>query len=221
MKKIFKKIYTFFVKPYIKWKISKDQWIDYQGIRLLVKNGVFHPLYFYSTKFLIEFLEKEDLKNKKILELGAGSGLISFYCESKYNAIVTASDISDFAIDGLHFNRKTLGSKIEIIHSNLFDKIPKQVFDFVIINPPYYKKRPIKTEELAWFCGEEMEYFLVFFKEICNFIDEKSKILMILSEDCDLDEIINIANKNEFQFELIETKKMYFEENYIFEIYKI
>lgn len=218
MKKILRKIFTLVAKPYVSRMISTDQTIRFRGINLLVKKGVFHPLYFYSTKLLIEYIKNENLENKKFLELGAGSGLISFYAETQKNAIVIASEISEIAVAGLQSNKQNLGSKIEIVASDLFDSIPIQNFDFIIINPPYYPKNPNLPPEFAWYCGEGFEYFYKLFGQIGQYFNQNSKVLMVLSEDCDLEQIKKIGFNYGFIF-LLKAKKRYFlEENYIFEI---
>ncbi|WP_435354590.1 methyltransferase [Emticicia sp. SJ17W-69] len=209
------------VKKYVKRQISKDNWIEFRGLSMLIKKGVFHPLFFFSTKFLIEFLEKESIEEKRILELGAGSGLISFYCESKKKAIVTASDISPIAIDGLKFNRNRLRAKLQIIHSDLFKNIPKQVFDYIIINPPYYPKKAVSEEDFAWYCGENFEYFSSLFVQIEGYFNENSKILMVLSDDCKIERIAEISKPFGFTMILLQSKKFYFEKNFIFRIVKI
>lgn len=218
MKRLIRKIHTFIAKPYVSRKISTDQSIRFRGISLLIKKGVFHPKYFYSTMFLIEFLESENLENKKLLELGAGSGLISFFAETKKLALVFASEVSKIAIDGLHLNKQYLKSKIEIIESDLFGSIPKQRFDYIIINPPYYPKNPSSASEFAWYCGENFEYFYKLFSQIGQYFDQNSKLLMVLSEDCNLEQIQKIGIQNGYIFSLLAKKKYIFEENYIFEI---
>jgi hypothetical protein len=46
----------------------------------------------------------------------------------------------------------------------------------------------------------------------------KSKIIMVLSSQCNLSEINKIAQKNNLIMELKATKKFLIEDNYIFEI---
>ena len=71
---------------------AKERSYSYKGIKLKVFPGVFHPGLFFSTKILLEYLSKLDLKNKTVLELGAGSGLISVYC-AKQNANCNRNEI--------------------------------------------------------------------------------------------------------------------------------
>ena len=120
------------------------------------------------------------IKNKKFLELGAGSGIISFFASSE-GAYVTASEIAEPALDGLYYNNKKLDANITIIESNLFDKLD-QVYDIIIINPPYYPKEPKNDEEIAWFCGSNFEYFNKLFSSIHQVVDSNTQTYMILSE---------------------------------------
>src|SRR4030095_12987258 len=124
-----RKVFSRTARPLIQIYLAKERTYSYNGISLKILPGVFHPGFFFSTKFLLQYLESFDLKNKSFFELGAGSGLISFTAE-KNGAIVSASDLSNEAIKGLERNRKTLKSNITIIKSDVWEQIPEQQFDF-------------------------------------------------------------------------------------------
>ena len=206
-----------FYVPLLLNYLKKDRYYRIKGIKILVKKGVFHPSFFFSTKFLISAIKTFELTNKKVLELGAGSGIISFYCDKK-SAIVTSSDISPIAINGLIENNKKLQSNVTIIESDLFDKIPIQLFDFIIINPPYYPKNPKNDSEKAWYCGENFEYFEKLFLQLNAFFNQESTVLISFSEDCQIDKISSIAQNNNLKLELFETKKIGWECNFIYKI---
>jgi release factor glutamine methyltransferase len=197
--------------------LSKERNYFYEKITLKIFPGVFHPGFFFSTKFLLHFMEQFDLEGKKILELGAGSGLISFVTEKK-GAAVTASDLSEVAVKGLQFNKEKLQSTITIIKSDLFDEIPKQQFDFIFINPPYFPEDPINESQLAWYCGEHFEYFKKLFSQLGGFHIPPCNVIMILSEECNISIIERIASKNGFILKECERKKIWWEWNFIFEI---
>ncbi len=148
--------------------------------------GVFHPGLFFSTKLLIEYISKYNLKDKNVLELGAGSGLISVYC-AKLKANVTASDINPIAVENINQNEKLNSVNIKVVESDLFDRIETKEFNYIIINPPYYPKNPNNEEELAWFCGNDFQYFRKLFDQMGNYVNSDSKIIMVLSEDCDIE----------------------------------
>jgi release factor glutamine methyltransferase len=206
-----------FIRPFMKRYLSKERDYSYENVTLTIFPGVFHPGFFFSTKFLLHFIEQFDLKGKKILELGAGSGLISFVAE-KSGAEVTASDLSKVAIKGLQFNKEKLQSNITIISSDLFDEIPNQQFDFIIINPPYFPKNPDNESQLAWYSGEHFEYFNKLFSQLSAFVNQSGKVIMILSEECDTLTIERIAGKQAFVLKEMERRKIWWEWNFIFEI---
>ncbi|MES1181663.1 MAG: methyltransferase, partial [Flavobacterium sp.] len=132
-KSILKRILHRTYKPVVEAWIDTERSFRYKQVHLKVFPGVFHPGLFYSTKLLLRYLEKFDLRDKTVLELGAGSGLLSIVAAGK-KAKVTASDISQAALKNVALNSKMNHVEIELIGSDLFDRIPKQVFDFILIN---------------------------------------------------------------------------------------
>jgi release factor glutamine methyltransferase len=207
------------IRPLVKAYLSADREYRYKDIQLTVLKGVFHPGLFFSTKILLDYLQQFELTGKLFLELGAGSGLISIYA-AKQEALVTASDISGLSVKNIKLNSDKNNVTLQIIHSDLFEKIPRAKFDFILINPPYYKKQPKTEEEFAWYCGEHSEYFLKLFNELPGYMHFNSRVIMILSEDCDIKEIAGFAQGNNFQ---MAVKKKYFrlwEINYIYEVMK-
>ncbi len=77
---------------------------------------------------------------ENILDLCTGSGCIAIACQYAFpDATVTASDLSIDAIEVAKLNRKRHGLEtvLDIIESDLFEKIPTQKFDLIVSNPPY------------------------------------------------------------------------------------
>lgn len=217
MKTLFKRFTTSFIRPLLSRYLSRKRTYRFDNIAIDVLPGVFHPGFFFSTKFLIEYLEGCDLNKKTLLELGAGSGLISFVTEKK-GAIVTASDLSSKSIENLELNKSLLHSGIRVIRSDLFDDIPRQQFDFIVINPPYYPRDPQSEAQFAWYCGSNFEYFEKLFAQISLYIHPFSKVVLVSSEDCDNMRINAIAAKNNMRLSQEKRKKIWWEWNYIFSI---
>ncbi len=216
-RKIFKKVIYVLLFPINKWYSSSERKTIIDGISIKVNPGVFHPALFFSTKYLLGWLKRQALQNLTVIELGAGSGLLSIYA-AKQNAIVTAIDISENTCNNVKENCEKNDVSVKIIQSDLFTDIPWQQFDLILINPPYYPKNPITENEYAWFCGENFEYFHKLFFQMKQFVNARSKAIMVLSEDCNLGVIESLALKNGFKWQMIERKKIWFEENYLFEI---
>jgi release factor glutamine methyltransferase len=197
--------------------LSKERSYKYKDISLKVQPGVFHPGFYFSTKLLLKFLDDIDLNNKYLLELGAGTGLISVY-SAKRGAIVTASDISSVAVDNIKLNVELNNLKVEVINSDLFDKIPRSKFDYIIINPPYYKKTPKMQKEFAWFCGDDFQYFRKLFLQLKDRADENTNVIMILSDEADIETIKSVAAENKFLMQELVHKKIWGENQFIFRI---
>jgi release factor glutamine methyltransferase len=200
------------------WYSAKTRSYTFKKIKIRVFPGVFHPAFFFSTKTLIEFLETQNLNRTKVLELGAGTGLISIYCKLQGAEKVCASDISSSAIENILENIGINNIEVDVVHSDLFEKIDPNAFDIIIINPPYYPKK-IKTEtDYPWFCGESFEYFEKLFLQLNQKRTVKNKIYMIISEDCDIDKIKKLSIKNNQQLKNIYAVRKLGEWNYIFSI---
>jgi len=216
-KKPVKKILFKILYPLSKIYLSKERSYTYKGITVKVLPGVFHPGLFFSTKILLKHLESIELKDKTLLELGAGTGLISIFA-AKQNARVTATDINFAAIKNIKLNAEMNSVELNIIHSDLFDSILQQTFDFIIINPPYFPKDPIDEKEYAWFCGGDFQFFRRLFKQIGDYICSSTNAIMILSEDCDIEIIKSLANENGFVLNEIHKEKVWNEWSYLFRI---
>lgn len=196
----------------------KTRKFTHKGITVKINSEVFPPKFTISTKLLLKYMGPLNLKNKTCLELGCGSGIIALFAASK-GAKVIATDINLVATDTLRIAALENNLEITVIESDLFEHVPSQVLDYIFINPPYYPKNPKNTKEYAWFCGENFEYFERLFSQL-NTVSFHTT-LMILSEDCDISFIKDIALKNSLQFQLLANHKVMKEESFIFKITKI
>ena len=219
MRTFFKKITNPVFKRLFLWYHSKSRKFTYKGISVNVPLEVFPPHFTISTKIILSFLTNLNLKEKTLLELGCGSGIISLFSASK-GAIVTASDINKIALQNLDDSSIKNKLPLTTIYSDLFENILQTHFDYIIINPPYYPKAPKNIKEQAWFCGENFEYFERLFYQISNKIDFEN-IYIILSQDCDLKKIQSISAKNKLKMKMILKKTVFFEDNYIFQLQQI
>jgi len=204
-------------KPLLVKYLSVTRSYSYDGIRLSIPPQVFHPAFFFSSKLLLKYVGKQELQQKTFLELGAGSGLISFFA-AKNGASVTATDINPVAIEYLEKNRKKNNIKIRIIHSDLFNQIPIETFDIIAINPPYYKKQPKVYADYAWCCGENGEYFEKLFQGLAGYMNNDSVVLLILCDGCDLEMIYDMAKQQRFTLMCVQTTQNLLEKNFILKV---
>jgi len=178
---------------------------------------VFNPGFFSSTKLLLRSIGQERFQNKRFLELGAGSGLLSIYA-AQNGASVVASDINPIALGTIESNAEQNCVEIETVYSNVFDRIEPQVFDFIVINPPYYKRNPATIKDYAWFCGENGEFFEDLFASLNAYTNDDSLVLMVLCDGCDIPMIKELANENRLSMRCVYSDKTVIEMNYVFKI---
>lgn len=213
------KYLTPILQPLYRVYLSKTRPFRYKNIHVMVRPGVFYPGFIFSTKMFLRFIEQLDLAGKRMLELGAGSGVISVYAASR-GAIVTATDINPVAVRNIRENAESNKVVLTVTESDLFKSIPDTHFDFILIAPPYYPKDPKDYGEMAWYCGRDFEYFDHLFGQLPEHYHDSTQVLMILSEDCDIKRIKEIGGKYGFVFiRMIQTRKLG-EWNYIFSIRK-
>jgi release factor glutamine methyltransferase len=216
-KSFFKSLVFRILYPASEKYLSKERSYRYKDISILVFPGVFHPGFFFSTKILLKYLEKIELNDKYVLELGAGTGLISIF-SAKRGGFVTASDISLTAVYNIEKNVKMNDANVEVVHSDLFDDIPHKRYDYIIVNPPYYQKTPTSEKEFAWFGGDDFQYFRKLFSQLGNNFYENTNLIMVLSDETNLDMIKSIAAEYKFSMNEVFHKKMWGENHFVFNI---
>jgi release factor glutamine methyltransferase len=218
MRRIARFFTTIFYKPLlVKW-LSSERNYTYGDIRLAVHPQVFHPGFFFSTKLLLKYISGLPLHGKEVLELGAGSGLISISAARK-GAIVTATDINPVAVSYLAQNAVANQVSLTVIESDLFRAVPARIFDIIAINPPYYFQSPGNWREYAWFCGKNGEYFNDLFAGLGNYANRDSVILMVLCDGGHRARVQQIANSQGYELECVKEVSNLLEKNFIYRIH--
>ena len=96
--------------------------------------------------------------------------------------------------------------------------MPSEKFDFIAINPPYYKKQPLTDKDHAWFCGENGEYFSNLFSTLAGYTHAGSVVLATLCEGCDIEMVRKIAASNQLRLVCLRQQQNLLEKDYIFQI---
>jgi release factor glutamine methyltransferase len=216
-RKLFKYILEKLYRPFVVRYLSKERVYKYQGLVLRIKPGVFHPAFFFSTHVLLSFLKTKRVIGKKILELGAGSALISMV-QAERGAIVTATDISHIAVESGKENIVRNNMDVLMIQSDLFYELKGSQYDIIIINPPYFAADPVTEEQHAWYCGKDFQYFRRLFDQLPFHLCTGGRAYMILSEDCAIQTIQAIAGDASVEMKQVYVKRIWREYNYIFQL---
>ena len=178
---------------------------------LIIFEDVYSPL---EDTILIAKHIPENLKGKKILEIGVGCGILSIIAAMRGGG-VTGVDINEDALKNTKLNAEKYNVDIKLIESDLFSNV-KGKFDLIIFNPPYvpsdkndkYLSRGIKYAVSGGLYGTDtIERFLASFKKYLN---KNGKALLIISSHN------NIKQKMEKQrWRKIDSVNFFFEKIYL------
>lgn len=112
---------------------------EFFGMQLKVDERVLIPR--PETEDLVELILAENPKeNLKVLDIGTGSGAIALaLAKNRPDWTITASDISQDALDLAMENVNNQGLTLFFIKSNCFSEISSK-YDIIVSNPPYISR---------------------------------------------------------------------------------
>ena len=124
------------------WYIIGDT--DFYGYTIKVDERVLIPR--PETEELVAFSAENIKSDDKVLDLCTGSGAIAIALKLKTGATVTASDVSDGALELAAENAAQNKADITFINSNMFGNVTEN-YDVIVSNPPYIPTQDINGLE--------------------------------------------------------------------------
>lgn len=116
---------------------------EFMGLAFEVNPYVLIPR--QDTEVLVETVLEKLKPGMQVLDLCTGSGCIAVSLKHYVpDCCVTASDVSEQALDTAKKNGKNHEADIAWVHSDLFEKIQGS-FDVIVSNPPYIPSAVIET----------------------------------------------------------------------------
>lgn len=164
---------------------------NFYGLDLLVDNRALIPR--YETEILVDLIINDNSNNKKILDIGTGSGAISLALSKNLkDSKIIGVDISKKAIDLANENKIKLNiNNVEFKESDIFSNIDEK-FDIIVSNPPYINKEDFEKldnklyyePQNALYGGEDGLYFYKkIIKNAKKFLNKNGKIYLEIGYD--------------------------------------
>lgn len=222
LEKLYTETSDFFLNfPQVQGLNSAWQWYK-NGISIPVLRNKLHPYYgtYFPTRFehLILFdnwLKRYEGSKKTAIEVGVGSGILSFQLVQHKFQKVFGTDINPNAIVGLtEFMGDTkLSRKIELDYGHLFGKWEKPT-ELIVFNPPWLPQMPTqsKHDEAIYY---DKNLFPDFFEQAEKRLLPEGKIVILFSNLAQVTGITKnhpveheIANGGRFKLEKHLQKKV-------------
>ena len=160
---------------------------------------------------LLEVVKKQRLKDKLVLDMGTGTGIIAEEALKK-GARVEAVDIDKEAIE--YVKRKNRNNpRIKVYLSDLFSNVNGR-YDYIFFNAPYLPMG--KGQTLADRGGKHgYELLTRFINELNRYLKEKGKAFIVYSSLTKKERIIEASHNNLLNHEIVKKKRIFFEEIYV------
>ena len=166
---------------------------------------------------MLEAALKELREDDEVLEVGTGSGYVAANLVGKCKEVIT-TDVSPFAV------KAAKNEGLEVIRTDLFAGICKE-FSLILFNPPYleleeWERRGDWMEKAIDGGKGGIEVLIRFIRKLREVMREDGRAIVIVSSHSS-DEIFSIIEEEELEYEILATKKLFFEELYAVRIRRL
>jgi len=207
------------LRLYVRRAMSREDRFRMLGFALSVQPTVFHPRLFGTSRFFGRYLRTRDLHHAEILEIGCGSGILSFVA-ARRGARVTALDINPRAVRCTEANARSNGleARVNVLESDLFDSLSAgRAFDHIVWNPPFYGAEQTDDASRAWNAGPAYGVINRFARSACRFLRPGGSVILVTSSDAGEREILSAMAREGFAALLRARRRGLFETLSIFE----
>lgn len=188
----------------------------YKGLELEIPDSVYCPR--EDSELLAEAVEQQDLRGRKCLDMGCGSGLLAIIAARK-GAAVTAADVNPGAAKITGENSAGNGAEVRAVFSDLFSGV-HGTFDLIVFNPPYLPAEGAEKKDLAYYGGRDgREVITKFLLQAKKFLKRKGRIFLLISTVTGEKEVLELALKNGYSARQLARRKVPWEELIVLELW--
>lgn len=190
-------------------------------LTLEVPPSVFHPGLFITSKMFAKYLRRQDLRGKRVVEIGTGSGILAISAAQAGASHVLALDINPNAVRAAQVNAEAngVGARFEARLSDLLSATSAdETFDVVISSPPSFAGEPVDLADRAWFAGPGYSYLSGLFRAARAHLNDGGEMLLLLSSDTNIDLLKTWALDAGFTWQQVAEKSLWVESFLIFRL---
>ena len=180
----------------------------YKNLILEVPENVYYPR--EDSLLLAKIIENENLKNKKTLDMGSGSGFLAILM-AQQGAEVLATDINKEAVKTIKLNARNNNIDINVILSNLFKEIEGK-FDFIVFNPPYLPEKTLHRDKQYYGGITGREVIHRFIENSEKHLKKEGKLFIVFSSITGEKEIEDLFESYGFASKIAARQKVPWEE---------
>ena len=191
------------------------------GFDLTVRPTVFHPKFFVSSQRFAEFIDGLDLKGKRVIDIGTGSGILALAAARAGAENVVAADINPNAALNAAENARAngFGDRIVGVCSNLLAALaPRPLFDVILSSPPKHAGEPKNLADRGWKAGPAYRDVAALFDQARERLKPGGRIYVMVSSDSDLDLFGKLIDKAGFRAKLAHEYSILIESFIIYEL---
>ena len=180
----------------------------YKNLILEVPETVYYPR--EDSLLLAKTIEKENMKNKKTLDMGSGSGFLAILMVQQ-GADATASDINEEAVRTVKLNAKNNNAGVKVISSDLFEKIEGK-FDIIVFTPPYLPEKTLHRDKQFYGGKSGREVIERFIKDSGKHLKKEGKIFIVFSSITGEKKVTELFESYGFTSNIVARQKVPWEE---------